>query len=191
VFARHGQDMNEDLLVGLRATQPYLLGEISAGPQEAAWFNALKLLKDSRPAHPGFAVEEGFLEPAWTGSSLRAVAARTTAFMQLGAPWIKNGILMGDQMLGMPPLLHKVDDPLEGPAQYMPYVFRHGDAVTDADVLELTAYGLLLGELQGHFPAKGGVCLRSGEVVYIDLPEHLPRHVRISDQLLPVIQLAA
>lgn len=93
------------------------------------------------------------------GRSLVVRAKDTLRLMKEGVPRIYQGVLLTDEMAGIPDLLERRDDkPSDlGPYHYVAVDIKNTERLSDAHKAELSFYGDVLKAIQGRRPENGEI----------------------------------
>ncbi len=104
-----------------------------------------------------------FVEPEYPQRDFDAGAAATLKLMREGVPGIAQGVLLGEQRLGIPDLLRRE----EGPSDFGEYHYVVGDIKSSArprgdQILQIMFYTQLLAKVQGREPDHAYLILKDG-----------------------------
>ena len=107
-----------------------------------------------RVAYPPGDLEKGF--------------ALTFAAMATGQPRIYQGVLLHEDMVGIPDLLIRDDEPSDfGSWSYYPVDIKSASSVRKSYALQVMMYCHLLGKIQGLRPQVGGIIVKDGTEVVV------------------------
>jgi len=135
---------------------------------------------------------ENCQKPEWDGRNLEEGHRKTKELMISGAPWIYQGVLISDQLLGYPDLLQRIEGHSKvGPYTYRPVDIKGHKAVTKKDRLQLLAYARMLELVLGHQVPEGGIWLNTGDIETVDLDRHGPEFDDIVAAMLQIRDEAA
>ena len=100
--------------------------------------------------------------------------ALTVAAMATGQPRIYQGVLLHDDMVGIPDLLIRVDEPSDlGRWSYYPVDIKSASSVRKSYALQVMMYCHLLDEIQGLRPQVGGIIVKDGTEVVVPFDDEL------------------
>lgn len=110
------------------------------------------------------------IEPDWDGKRWAEGIAATITLMKEGHPWIYQGVLADNKILGIPDFLHRVDGQSNlGNYTYIPIDAKNHKTVNKKDRFQLLTYTLLLEPILGIRASRGAIWLNTGEIEEVDL----------------------
>ncbi len=115
--------------------------------------------------------------PRYPERDFEAGAAATRELLRSGAEWIHQGVLAGDDRLGLPDLLRK----LPGESSLGDHHYEVLDVKTSGrsrgdQILQVVFYTRLLAELQGRMPTHGALILKDGREERFLIADYLAAH---------------
>ncbi|MEM7204652.1 MAG: TM0106 family RecB-like putative nuclease [Planctomycetota bacterium] len=105
----------------------------------------------------------GWCEPDYPERDFEAGAAATLALLQEGVEGVLQGVLVGDDRLGIPDLLRREDGPSNlGAHHYVIGDVKSSRRARGDQILQIMFYSVLLAEVQGREPEYAYLTLRDG-----------------------------
>ncbi len=115
----------------------------------------------------------GVVAPAYPERDWARGAAATLELMRAGVPWIHQGVLLGEDRLGLPDLLHRTDGPSDlGAHHYEVLDVKSSGQPRGDQVLQVTFYSRLLALTQGRMPARAAIVLKDGREEWFDVADY-------------------
>ena len=119
--------------------------------------------KRGRDFEDEFVATLAAVQPEYPARDFDRGAAATVELLKQGVPWIHQAVLLGDQRLGLPDLLRKVDGPSKlGSHHYEVLDVKTSGLARGDQVLQVMFYTRLLAELQGRMPERAAIILKDG-----------------------------
>ncbi|MBM3975273.1 MAG: TM0106 family RecB-like putative nuclease [Planctomycetes bacterium] len=110
-----------------------------------------------------FVAALGVQAPAYPERDFAAGAAATLALLRAGTPYVHQAVLVGDDRLGLPDLLRKIDGASDlGDFHYEVLDVKTSGRMRGDQVLQVVFYAQLLAQVQGRLPSHGGIVLKDG-----------------------------
>lgn len=109
-----------------------------------------KLIEDGI-AHEKDVISEIAFKEVPAEGTLEERADITAGLMKERTPWIYQGVLLKDELVGIPDLLEYVSD------HYEPVEIKSGLRVKDEYAMQICFYSYLLGQITGNGPKKGRI----------------------------------
>ena len=120
----------------------------------------MKLIEDGVEHEKDVITEIGYKEVSEEGT-LEERAKITAELMKEKTPWIYQGVLLKDDLVGIPDLLEYTRD------HYEPVEIKSGLRVKEEYAMQICFYSYLLGQITGDGPKKGRVI--NAEKEYLDV----------------------
>lgn len=106
---------------------------------------------------------EGYQEPAFERGDFESGAAQTLEFLRDGVPGVAQGVLLGEQRLGIPDLLRREAGSSDlGEFHYVVGDIKSSGRPRSDQVLQVAFYSRMLAPLQGRDPEYGYLILKTG-----------------------------
>ncbi len=130
----------------------------------------------------------GIAEPEWDMKNLSAGFKATLSLMTQGVPHIHGAVLMGSALAGIADVLKKVPGHSNlGDYAYLPIEIKSHKEASLTDMLQATAYSVLLEKVIGTFPKQAGIWLNTGKTFYFDPSEKIDYFNQTRDQLQDIL----
>ncbi len=135
--------------------------------------------------HEDVIVEElGWPEPEFERGDWAQGAARTAEMLREGIEGVSQGILLGDDRLGIPDLLRREPGASDlGDFHYVVGDIKSSAAPRSDQILQVVFYSGMLAELQGREPDYGYLVLKDGREERFEIADYAPAMRQVEREL--------
>ncbi len=128
------------------------------------------------------------VEPEWDEKNLSAGFKATLGLMKEGYSYIHGAVLMAPSLAGIADVLKKVPGHSNlGDYAYVPIEIKSHKEPSNTDMLQATAYSVLLAKVIGTFPEQAGIWLNTGKTHYFNPAEKLDYFQQTRDLLQDIL----
>lgn len=128
---------------------------------------------------------DGYVEPEYERGEWGVAAAQTEAFLREGVAGVSQGVLVGENRLGIPDLLRREPGECEfGDFHYVVGDIKSSGRPRSDQLLQVAFYSGMLGTLQGRVPEYGYLILKDGREERFALRDYQAAFEEVEERVL-------